>query len=142
MVICHIFSSSVATLIFFHVFAITGSLFMWFSVGILWETFLKLADHSTITSFISLYCFRTCTLMCARCFKKCSLWYLELEFFVAFFKSFSYNITSLVVPRISERAFAVLVDGKKYSDNFGFLARGSPVSFCTVSISCCGSGIR
>ena len=28
---------------------------MWFSVGILLETFLKLADHSTIASFISVY---------------------------------------------------------------------------------------
>ena len=61
MVIFHIFSSSVATLFFLHVFAITGSFFMWFSVGFFLKTFLKLADHSIIASFISLYFFRTCT---------------------------------------------------------------------------------
>ena len=41
MVIFHIFSSSVATLFFLHVFAITGSFFMWFSVGFFFEDFLE-----------------------------------------------------------------------------------------------------
>ena len=64
MVIFHIFSSLEVTLFFLHIFAITGSLFMRFSVGILLETFLKLADHSTIASFISLCFFLELVLKC------------------------------------------------------------------------------
>ena len=87
--IFHIFSSLEVTLFFLHIFAITGSLFVWFSVGILLETFLKLADHLTIASFIFVYFFLELVLKCVPDDLRivlCDI--LSLNFLLHFLKSF------------------------------------------------------